>query len=137
MAVWQFDLLLIPRDMAVPYTGKPNWEPFLPQRVAYAVQEDLCHYFGPPWFMLKNWLVFGPENGSRIDVLFEADGSANFSARVDMRNESPQFLVLLTDLARLHGCVFFSPDTAELVKPEVHQIVAAITRYDSRNLDLL
>lgn len=137
MAVWQFDLHLIPRDMAMPDVSRPGWEAGLSQRAAYAVQEDLCHYLGSPWFMLKDWLVFGPENGSRVDVMFDADGSANFSARVYMRNESPQFLVLLTDIARLHGCVVFSPDTSELVKPEVQQVVATITRFNSHRFGLI
>ena len=54
MAVWQFDLHLIPRATAIPDIALPGWEPFLSQRTAYAVQEDLCHYLGTPWFMLKD-----------------------------------------------------------------------------------
>ena len=105
MAVWQFDLYFIARGSAAPVTSLPNWEPVLPAPVTYALQEDFVHYLGCPWFMLPDWLVFGPENGNRIDFNFFDAGDAIVQVRLDTRNEAPQFVVLIADLAKLHWCV--------------------------------
>lgn len=43
MAVWQFDLYLIPRGSTAPNTSIPDWEPVLPARLTYALQEDFVH----------------------------------------------------------------------------------------------
>lgn len=128
MAVWQFDLYLIPVNMRAPDTSKEGWGmPALSQKQALAVQETLAHYFGPPWLMLEDWLVFGPENGNRVDIEFDDVGSSVF-VRCDVRIEAPQFLVLVAELARSNECRFFSPATTELIEPEWHQILHATAR---------
>lgn len=129
MAIWQFDLCFNPAYAPAPISSKDGWEaPPLPPSVAYAVQEDLAHYFGPPWLMLDDWIVFGPENGNRMDLLFESDGSAGVYVRCDTRDDGPQFLVLITDLARVHQANFYNPSTKELIEPDRWQIQAAMTR---------
>ncbi len=136
MATWQFDVYFIPRGSVVPDTAKSGWEPGLPAKVARALQEDLAHYLGVPWLMLKDWLVYGPENGNRIDVLFTDDGSASISVRFDVRNDAPQFLVLVTELAQLHHCSLFCAEITEVIEPDVHQVLAAITRWQSSDMRL-
>jgi hypothetical protein len=92
------------------------------------MQEELAHYMGPPWLMMGDWLVFGPENGNRIDILFEDDVGAEVSVRCDVREEAPQFLVLISDLVRFQGYRFFSPSTREFIEPELELILEAIRR---------
>lgn len=134
MATWQFDLCFNPIGAPASASSKDGWEaPPLPPSVAYGVQEDLAHYFGPPWLMLDDWIVFGPENGNRVDLLFENDGSAGVYVRCDTRDDGPQFLVLITDLARIHQSNFYSPSTKELIEPDRWQIQAAMTRSMSTN----
>lgn len=136
MAAWQLDLHFLPRGNSVPDLTSVGWEPILPKNMAYTLQGDLAHYLGSPWLMLDDWLVFGPENGNRVDVLFEPNGDSNLSVRVDVRNDSPQFLVLVTDLARMHGCVLYSPDCREIVEPELPHVLSAIARKEIPNLDM-
>lgn len=95
MAAWQFDVYLTARGAPVPDLDAEYWEtPSLPVATVYEMQEELVHYLGPPWLMLPNWLVFGPENGNRIDIVFETDDSGSKFVRCDLRQEAPQFLVV-------------------------------------------
>lgn len=136
MAIWQFDLYFIPRGSAAPDTSVPDWEPVLPANVVYALQEDLAHYLGRPWLMLPNWLVFGPENGNRLDFNFIDTGAAIVQVRLDTRNEAPQFVVLITDLAKLHGCVLYSADNGEFIQADRDRINEAIVLREVQLLGL-
>ena len=123
MAAWQLDVYLITRGVSVPDLDAEYWEtPSLPLVVALKVQEELAHYLGSPWLMLPEWLVFGPENGNRIDVVFETEDSANIFVRCDMRQEGPQFLVLVCNLAHGHGCVLFNPQNRSLIEPTLEAL---------------
>jgi hypothetical protein len=129
MAAWQFDLYIVLSDAQPPLVSDEGWEPPpLPMHLVYSFQEELAHYLGPPWQMLNNWLVFGPENGNRIDILFESDEGAFVSVRCDVREEAPQFLVLVADLSRFHGCQFFSPNTREFIEPDLELVLDAIRK---------
>ncbi|ATD61924.1 hypothetical protein CNX70_18465 [Janthinobacterium svalbardensis] len=128
MAVWQFDLHLIPVNMRARDASNEGWgTPALSQKQVRTLQETLAHYFGPPWLMLEDWLVFGPENGNRADIEFDDVGASMF-VRCDVRIEAPQFLVLVAELARSNGCRFLRPATAELIEPELHQLLQAMAR---------
>lgn len=127
MARWQFDLYLVEYDaQALRQTREGRRPPLLPISLAYMVQEELAHYLGPPWQMLNDWLVFGPENGNRIDFLFDADLGVEVYVRCDVRQEAPQFLALVADLTRFHGCRFFSPLTNTFIEPDLEQVTDAI-----------
>ncbi len=129
MAVWQFDLYFIRNDESPPDTTAEDWDmPPLPRELVSGIQETLAHYFGPPWFMLEDWLVFGPENGNRIDVGFDDEAGASVFVRCDKRIEAPQFLVLVADLAKSHECRFFCPETKELIDPDLHRLSNAMAQ---------
>ena len=142
MAAWQFDLYFIPRDSTAPDTSIPDWEPVLPARITYAVQEDFVHYLGRPWLMLPDWIVFGPENGNRVDFNFVGAGDAGdagdaiIQVRLDTRNEAPQFVVLITDLAKLHGCVLYSADSGEFIPADRDRLNEAIVLREAQLLGL-
>lgn len=127
MAAWQFDLYFILSGTLAPNLDAEGWDaPPLPLTTVYEIQEELAHYMGAPWFMLSDWLVFGPENGNRIDVLFETDSTGSVFVRCDVREEAPQFLVLVCNLARAHGCQFFSSQTRGLIQPDLEALHKAI-----------
>ena len=91
MAVWQFDLYFIARDASAPNMDAEGWDaPPLPLSIVYDVQTELANYLGPPWMMLPDWLVFGPERGNRVDTLFENEVEASVFVRCDVRDEAPQ-----------------------------------------------
>lgn len=135
MAVWQFDLYLIPPGSTAPDTSIPDWEPVLPAHITYALQEDFVHYLGRPWLMLPDWIVFDPENGNRIDFNFVDAGDAIVQVRLDTRNEAPQFVVLIADLAKLHDCVFFA-ESGEFIQADRDQLMDALVRREVQLLGL-
>lgn len=129
MAAWQFDLYIVSPEAPPPNVSEAGWEPpLLPLPLVYDIQQELAHYMGPPWLMLEDWFVFGPENGNRIDLLFEDDVGAAVSIRCDVREEAPQFLVLVADLTRFHGCRFFSPLTREFIEPDLELVLDVIRK---------
>lgn len=128
MAVWQFDLYFIPRSAEAPNLDAEALDaPALPLPVVYEVQIELAHYMGPPWSMLPDWLVFGPENGNRIDVNFDSEDTASIFVRCDIRQEAPQFLVLVCNLAHTYGCRFFSPQSRQLIEPSLDALYSVLS----------
>ena len=120
MAIWQFDFYFIARGALAPDLSAEAWDaPPLPLAVVHSLQSDLAHYFGLPWLMLPDWIVFGPERGNRVDVLFETETDASIFVRCDVRDEAPQFIVLICNLARSLGCQFFSPKSGEVFEPNL------------------
>ena len=135
MAAWQFDLYFISRDASAPNLDAEDWEaPPLPLSLVRDVQTELANYLGAPWFMLPDWLVFGPEKGNRVDILFENEVEASVFVRCDVRDEAPQFLVLVSNLAHIHGCRFFFPQSRELLEPNLKVLESAIRRSSARIL---
>lgn len=131
MAAWQFDLYIVSESQVIAARDKEPGPPQLPLPLVYDFQAELAHYLGPPWRMLNDWLVFGPENGNRVDIVFESDTNASVSVRCDVREEAPQFLVLVSDLARFHGCLFFDPASGEIIEPDLELLLEIIRRSQS------
>jgi hypothetical protein len=88
MAVWQADFEVVPPSaglgaeflsgVARVLSPAPSWSPDL--------------------------LLFGQEDGHRVDVLSENGAIAEVTLRVDLRNPDPAFLVRLLDCLRESGC---------------------------------
>ena len=74
MAVWQFDVQLIPRGAPTPSVGadgievEPCWEGFSTE---VDIKGRLSKQFGAAREVLPNWFQWGEETGNRIDAGFE------------------------------------------------------------------
>lgn len=118
MALWQVDLHVIDVMDALPNTTGDGWlPPLLSAAKIVHAQQILSEYFGAPWTMADDWFVFGPENGSRVDVIFDSANAASIVARFDLRNEAAQFPALVCRLAQELRCLFFSADLCCLIEP--------------------
>lgn len=127
MAIWQVDLHLIRAADDLPDTTNDGWiPPLLSGHQALQARELLLEYLGNPWQMVEDWFVFGAENGSRVDVVFETKNTASVVVRFDARNDSEQFPTLMCGLAQKLNCMFFSPDTRTLVEADGATLIAAI-----------
>lgn len=127
MAIWQVDFHLIDAAGDLPETTDDGWMP--PLLAGGQVQDarELLHdYLGPPWQMVEDWIVFGPENGSRVDVVFENPDTASVVIRFDARSEGEQFPTLMCKLAKKLSCVFFSPDLGSVIEADGVKLIAAI-----------
>jgi hypothetical protein len=78
--------------------------------------------------MLESWVVFGHEQGSRFDFIFNQDGTADLSARVDARSQYRGFVTALCELASVSDCSLFSAEHWALLEPSVGELVRAIER---------
>lgn len=126
MAIWQVDLQMIPMsDKSNDDSGNSVEFP-LSMAIVHQAQQRLCEYLGSPWYVLPDWLVYGPENGSRIDIVFISPHVASLTVRFDLRNESQQFLILICRLAWHLGCRFYSADLKQIIVPNEQAVNDAL-----------
>jgi hypothetical protein len=129
MAIWQFDLSLVPRAGPMPWRVDEGHEvPPLQEAPAVQAHAWLCEHLGEPRVMLEDWLVFGEEQGNRVDFLFNEDGSANLTARIDARSQYEKFICGLCELTRISNCLLFSAEQWAAVEPSVAEVSAALER---------
>ena len=102
--------------------------PPLPESAAVQAHAWLCEHVGEPWRMLEGWLVFGQEQGSRVDLVFNEDRSANLSARVDVRSQYRGFVTALCELASVSNCLLFSVEHWTPVAPPIGELFSATER---------
>lgn len=126
MAIWQVDLQMIPMSDGVAGDFHNSEELPLPISLVLQAQQRLSEYFGSPWLMLSDWLVYGPENGSRVDFVFISPHTASITVRFDMRSDAQQFLVLICRLAWHLGCRFYSADLKRTVEASEATVVEAL-----------
>lgn len=85
----------------------------------------LSGYFGSPWSFADGWLVFGPEQGCRIDIIGD-ESSPTVVARFDTRSESVQFTTSVCRLAEQLGCQLFLPAAGAIVTPHLAALNMAL-----------
>jgi hypothetical protein len=134
MALWQFDLLLIPRR-CVPGAGRSA-----PRRLAVAevdsldwtgyrldsATERLIQDFAKPrasWDPeTRSW---GEEDGDRLDVTLEDGKVVEITARIDARYSRGTFAQGVVALAVHLDCVFLTKDL-DVIPPLFHEVSAAL-----------
>lgn len=100
MAAWQFDVT------AVFEHGGQTLPPLLCRRAKNLLAES----FPTPWQMMPGWAVYGEESGNRVDLLTEADGTCELSARIDTRSDTEPFLTCWLVLMLEMNCSLYSPE---------------------------
>lgn len=126
MAIWQVDLQMIPMADGVADGLHNSVELPLPSSLVLQAQQRLSEYLGSPWLMLTDWLVYGPENGSRVDIVFISPQTASITVRFDMRSDAQQFLILICRLAWHLGCRFYSADLKRTVEASERAVTEAL-----------
>jgi hypothetical protein len=128
MAIWQFDLFIIPNTAALPVLLADGWQ--LPQWSAASTldaQRVLLEAFGGPWLMMEGWLVFGRENGTRIDLLYEGVDRLEMTLRLDSAASGPELDAVSAFAAKL-DCLFFDPATGRAIQPDRDSLAAAFAK---------
>jgi hypothetical protein len=124
MAIWQFDVGMLPRTAAFPtrgvdgYTIKGVDSNAAKQAIAW------CSERWSPQTWMEDFLVFGADDGCRIDVLLDADG-AELKARIDLRAEHREFCRSVCELAVQLDCTLFSPELWCLLQPDADKLLEA------------
>ncbi len=100
--------------------------PPLDETLTRRAESWLTERFDKPWLLMDDWLVFGEENGHRIDLLRTEDDGCQLSARISARAESAEFCSALSELAVALGCVFFSAEFWRKVEPTSPALALAL-----------
>ncbi len=128
MAVWQFELFFIPEGTVEPVLSDEGWAlPLIAEPSVVQAHAWLSSRFGAPWAMCEGILVFGAEDGNRIDLVVDHEGEAEMSARIDARSEANEFCGLIAELATATDCKLFSPELGRCLAGSQSAVVTALT----------
>jgi hypothetical protein len=126
VAIWQFDLFII-RPGSLPSLTDDGLDfPALPQELTASATQYLNANFATPFEMLPDWLVFGQENGNRVNASLEASFISELSIRIDARDINHTFIASVCEFTRLLNCVFFIPESKAVVEPTPELVLLAL-----------
>lgn len=118
MAIWQFNLFVVDRHSTLPTLSDDGWElPRVPAQSTLGAQRGLIEYLGSPWLMMADWIVFGHENGTRTDFLFDSADMAEIGIRLDA-SCTPEDIDAVCVVTRELDSLLFDPLTQSLIDPE-------------------
>lgn len=126
MAIWQYDLFLVNDEDALPLLSEDGWElPQLPATSTTNAQQTLVAAMGHPWLMMEDWLVFGAEDGTRVDLLFDGADNVEIRIRLDA-SATPSELNAVCSFVRELNCSLFDPATRSLLQPDHNSLASAL-----------
>ncbi|MDT7518562.1 hypothetical protein RAE19_07565 [Rhodoferax sp. TBRC 17660] len=129
MAIWQFDLSLVPCGGPMPSrTSDGHESPSVGAERVVEAKAWLSARFGEPWEMLDGWLIYGPTDGSRVDLVLDQDGTAEIGARIDARGEATEFIESLCELSELLDCSLFAVEFWQPIEAKSAAIAIALER---------
>ena len=67
--------------------------------------------------MLENWIVYGIENGTRVDFIFDDTGTVEVRVRLDVSANNDTVLDALCVLAPHLNCNYFDAQERQFVEP--------------------
>ena len=123
MAVWQFDLFLVPPSTAIGSFDRdpPSWCRPLPDFES-AFQALLPA--GDSWhYDLQTW---GEEDGTRIDLLRPEPSSREVFVRIDLRAPAGTFIARLLADADAWQARLFLPEAQVVIEPKSELLAGAI-----------
>lgn len=101
--------------------------PTLSRDQVFHMQQELTKYFGASWILLEDWIVFGPEDGNRVDILFDSHPDhTSVNVRFDTRLEGAEFVFLICKLLQQLDCEFFSVDIGYPIAALPEELMAMI-----------
>ncbi|MYN30283.1 hypothetical protein [Duganella levis] len=121
MATWQFDLFLTPKG------SEHGLDiPTLPARSALHAQENLVKCLGQPWLMLEDWIVYGVENGTRVDFHFDDTGGVEVIVRLDASANNSAVVDAICALALDLECRYFDAQEKQFIDALPQAILQAL-----------
>jgi hypothetical protein len=125
MAIWQYDMFLVGEENALPLPKDDGWE--LPQLLAASTlnaQRTLVGSMGNPWLMMEDWILFGSEVGTRVDLLFDSD-KVEILIRLDASATERELNAVCSFVGELNGRLF-DPATRTLLQPDRTTLASAL-----------
>lgn len=126
MAVWQYDLFLVDEGNALPLLMDDGWElPQLPAASTLNAQATLAGSMGHPWLMMDDWVVFGEERGTRIDLMFNVANEVEICVRLSASASAADLDAVCGFACELHSKLF-DPTTGVLLQPDVSSVASTL-----------
>lgn len=120
MALWQFDLQIVPRSrieeqgiklegpLPDAFAESEEWWKGQSLPAGYAQRFSALLPWATPWS--ANWEVYGDEESTRLDVLWSGPFVETLRLRLDARSLDPTLLEEITTLAVEYDWVFITPE---------------------------
>ena len=130
MAIWQFDVDFRSNETGVRRSTAEDRGSGAGRKGMFQRDDaDLLRVIDGMLVRRKSWsenlVLWGEENGNRIDIFLEEGKIANVNARIDLRQPSVAFLELLLKIARYCGAHFRTEDELD-IPAEKERILEAI-----------
>jgi hypothetical protein len=126
MAIWQFDLFFIGEGDARPLLTDGGWDiPPLSAASTLKAQRALVGSMGYPWLMMDDWVVFGSEQGTRIDLNFDRSNEVEIRIRLDASATEPELDAVCAFASELGGRLF-DPTTGAFLQPDRCSVATAL-----------
>lgn len=126
MAIWQYDLFFIPDGDARPHLRGEGWDiPSLSAASTLRSQLALVGPIGYPWLMMDDWVVFGSEQGTRIDLIFDGEDEVEIGIRLDASATELEIDAVCAFVNGLGGKLF-DPTTGAFLQPDRRSVASAL-----------
>ena len=126
MAVWQYDLFLVGEGSAFPLLMDDGWElPKMPSASTLNAQDTLAALLGCPWLMMDDWMVFGHENSTRIDLIFNEANEVEIRIRLSAAATDADLDAVCGFTREVHGKLF-DPATGALLQSDRSSLASAL-----------
>jgi hypothetical protein len=126
MAIWQYDLFFIGEGDARPLLTDDGWDiPPLSAASTLRAQRALVGSMGYPWLMMDDWVVFGSEQGTRIDLNFDGLSEVEIRIRLDASATEPELDAVCAFASELGGRLF-DPTTGAFLQPDRCSVASAL-----------
>ena len=126
MAIWQYDLLFVGDRGARPLLRTDGCDiPPLAAASTLRAQLALVGSMGYPWLMMDDWVVFGSEEGTRVDLIFDERNEVEIKVRLDASATEPELDAVCAFASKLGGRLF-DPTTGTFLKPQVCSVASAL-----------
>jgi hypothetical protein len=126
MAIWQYDLFFVSGGDARPLLTDDGWDiPPLSAASTLRAQQALAGLMGYPWLMMDDWVVFGSEQGTRIDLNFNWPNEVEIRIRLDALATDPELDAVCAFASELGGRLF-DPKTGAFLQPDRSSVASAL-----------
>ncbi|MCS0630325.1 hypothetical protein NX786_13365 [Telluria mixta] len=128
MAVWQYDLFVVGEGKTLLLSMDGGWDlPQFPTASTLSAQRTLVGSLDDPWLMGDDWVVFGSENSTRIDFIFNEADEVEIRVRLNASASEADLNAVCTFVCELSSRLF-DPATGTVLQPDCSSVATALAK---------
>jgi len=137
MAIWQFEIFMVPKEEVHSYFGGTDtisneafneikwWKYYQPDIEDFDTFQHIIPK-GKSWS--NDIMLFGDESSNCIEIVVDQSKIDEVSIRIDLRTDYKPLIKLLCDFAQRHKCLFIS-GSLEVISPDLNELSQYIKNY--------